>query len=344
MALSFNVSVLELETTIPFHTARAGGAIWHNVLLELTSGGFTGRGEAAPRPFYGESPEKVRKAIIRALRPLASTEELTAGYLQDVGEHSRAAQCALDTARLDLLAQREGMPLHTFLAEQFGFRDRTLPATSMTVGLDEPETMAATATGFGDWPILKIKLDNSRPIETLRAIRSVSEATLRVDGNTAWTANQVLELSPVFEETGVDLLEQPLAATDHAGLEALFGNLPMALYIDESVTGPQDVTQLAGCVDGVNLKLAKCGGPTRTFECVERAREHGLGVMLGCFVESSVAIAAAAALGGAVDHLDLDGSMLLRRDPYQGLEISAGAMARSSAPGLGLVAAPVTSG
>jgi muconate cycloisomerase len=190
---------------------------------------------------------------------------------------------------------------------------------------------------------LKVKLGSPAGVEADRALfATVRECTpvgvgLRVDANGGW--RDVAEARAMLSwlaERGAEYVEQPLAVGREAELLALFVGRPLPLYVDESVRTAADVPPLAGRVDGVNLKLLKAGGIRAGLRLIHTARAHGLSVMIGCFGESSLGIAAGAALAPLVDHVDLDSHLNLTNDPFTGLRWNDGRTLPGDGPGLGV--------
>lgn len=332
----YRIERLELETRDPFTISRGGGSSWPNVLFEAEVDDLIARGEAAPRSYYEETPESVSTAL----------EEWIASTPQGLGDvspddiaasgASMAARAALDTAWHDLAAQRSERPLWQELAARYDLEPREMPASSFTIGLADLETIERKTRAAEGWPILKIKLGTDNDLEIVRTVRGATDAELRIDANNAWTAEQTVELAPELDRLGVTMIEQPLPASDTEGYLALSGRCPVPIYIDEACRTLADVERLGDAVDGINLKLSKCGGLYPCVQLLQAARARGIGVMIGCFIESSVAIAAAAALLPFVDHADLDGAALLAEDPFSGLEMESGRLRLPESPGVGV--------
>jgi L-alanine-DL-glutamate epimerase-like enolase superfamily enzyme len=226
------------------------------------------------------------------------------------------AKAGLDIALHDLVARGLGLPLHELLDTP-----TVIPPTDFSIGIDAPAVVAeraARATGF---PALKIKVGGPSDLETLEAVRGVFSGPLRVDANTGWTPEEGERLIPELVRLGVELVEQPFPARQLPRLRWLQERSPIPVVADESAVTIDDLDGLVGVVAGVNVKLTKCGGVGPALAMIRRARELGFRVMLGCMEETSVGIAAAAALAGLADWVDLDGNLLLARDPFEGLEL-----------------------
>ena len=187
------------------------------------------------------------------------------------------------------------------------------------------------------YPLLKIKLGSPRDRETLAIVRAEApNAQLRVDANAAWSAKQALGMMQSLVDNGVDMLEQPLPPHDLEGMRFVRDRSPIPVVADESCLVATDIPKLAGIVDGVNIKLAKCGSLREALRMIAVARAHGMRVMCGCMIESTLGIASAAHFSPLLDDADLDGAALLRDDPFDGPGIPAGRVTLSDAPGLGV--------
>jgi L-Ala-D/L-Glu epimerase len=244
-----------------------------------------------------------------------------------------SALTALDNAMHDLAARRLGVPVYRLLGLA-----RPEPVSAYTLGIADRETTVAHAKRLRAHQILKVKVGGWSDVETLRAVRESSEADLWVDANEAFSPEEAVVVVTELKEIGVGMIEQPVAVS--AGTEALRGAtdaaFPVPVIADESAITAGDVPRLAGCVSGVNVKLAKCGGIRRALEMIHTARAHEMLVMLGCMVETSLGISAAAQISDLVDFVDLDGAMLLADDPYSGPIYENGCILLPEEPGLGV--------
>ena len=326
-----NVKTVRVHTRRTFAIARSSADTFERVILEMSEGGVTGRGEAAPTRYYGQDAEGVAAAL----------EDVEVGDPWDIegalahnGAIPPSALTALDNALYDLAARRLGVPVYRLLG-----LGRPEPVSAYTLAIADRETTVAEAKRLHAHPILKVKVGGWNDVETLRAVRETSEADLWVDANEAFSPEEAVEIVTELKEIGVGMIEQPVSVS--AGpdsfrkvTEAAF---PVPVIADESAITAGDVTGLAGIVSGVNVKLAKCGGIRRALEMIHTARTHGMLVMLGCMVETSLGISAAAQISGLVDFVDLDGAMLLADDPYSGPLYENGRIVLPEEPGLGVV-------
>lgn len=331
---------LELHTAQPFGIARWTHRTYPRTFVTLTHGGLSGRGEAAPNAFYGETRATV-EAVLPDLAPALTDpwdwDGLRAGLTARMPQGHPSVKCALEMAAVEWCAQAAGVPVWRLL----GLSPAPLPESSYTVSLaplPDMRRQAREAAARGH-RVLKVKLGTDRDEAIVEALREEVPATavaLRVDANAAWTRPQAARLLDVLGAAQAELVEQPLAAGDLEGHARLRARSAVPLVADESLHHVHDVPALAAAFDGVNLKLAKLGGPLRALQALRLARAHGLQVMLGCMIESSLGISAAAGLAGLCDWADLDGALLLADDPFTGLTWNAGRLTRPGGPGWGV--------
>ena len=331
-----DVELLELRTRHPFVIARGGDSDQRTVWVRLSDGdGLEGWGEAAPSKFYGETPDSVMAAlkVYGTMLPddpftLEDTEQRWADKLRG----NPAARAALSSALHDLAGKRLGVPVY----RMWGLDPCAAPQSTFTIGLDAPERIKLKVKEADQYPILKVKLGTDRDLEILRAIREATDKELRVDANGGWTLKRAIKMLPILDEFGVTVLEQPLAPDDLEGLGAITAQSDIPIIADESCLTGADIPPLVGKVDGINIKLAKCGSLREALRMIAIARAHNLMVMVGCMIETSLGITAAAHFTPLVDIVDLDGAALLADDPFVGARIDGGQVTLPSGPGLGV--------
>lgn len=333
--------ILTLRTRHPFAIARGSASEWRTVLVTVTDAdGAEGWGEAAPNRFYGETAETVLAALERYGTVLADADpwslEAVELELSRALRGNPSARSAVSAALHDLAGRRLGVPLYRL----WGLDPARAPLSSFTIGIVEEEAeLRRRVAEAVHYPVLKIKLGSARDEWILRVVRDVApRQTLRVDANAAWTPKHAVRMCAVLEEYGVEFVEQPVAAHDLDGLRFVRERTRLPVVADESCLVAADVPRLAGLVDGVNLKLAKCGGLREALRLIATARAHGMLVMAGCMIESSLGITAAAHLAPLLDYADLDGAALLAADPFVGATMERGLISLPDAPGLGVVA------
>ncbi len=330
-----SVEPLNLSLRHPFGISRGVATTSRNAVLRLEHQGIEGLGEAAPARHYGETQASVQRALAIVTEALPDDalylEPVLRGADAAIGR-SGAAKAAIDMALHDVVATRLGLPVHELLG---------LPApegrlTSFTIGLDKPEVVRKKVQEAQEYPVLKVKVGVPGDVELVTLVRQLTDARIRVDANAGWTFAEARRKIPQLVELGVELIEQPLPATHLEGMRALRASCPVPIFADESVERAEDIPRAAACVDGINIKLMKCGGLREAMRMIAVARAHHLQIMLGCMVESSLAITAAAHLASLVDYLDLDGHLLVSNDPFIGVTVQNGVVGLPGGVGLGV--------
>ena len=335
MNLSFQPLDLKLRHT--FQIAREIRDVQNNVIVLLKDeNGITGLGEAAPTSFFGEDIKSVSEMLARSIDVLKNAdpfhiEDIT-GYLKNKFPKDAAARAAIDIALHDLIGKKLKIPLYKLL----GLNRKEVKTTSFTIGIDTLEKMCKKADEAKDFPILKIKVGIKNDIEILKELRKITKAVFRVDANTGWTVDEAIQKLNIMEELGVELVEQPFPIGSIEALKKLRRHVKIPVFADEDVKCSGDIPALSDAVDGINIKLMKCGGIREAIRMISTARAHGLKIMIGCNIESSVSITAAAHLTPLVDYADLDGHLLVTNDPYIGVTVDKGKLTLPESDGLGV--------
>lgn len=325
--------ITQLQLNHPFKISRRATDAYREVIsVEINEG----IGETAPAQFYGENVQTVASALetlsLKLEGNLDEIQDVMAG-IESILDGNYAAKSAVDMALHDRLGKKLGVPLYKL----WGLNPQKTPFTSFTIGLDEPAVMAEKALQAEAYPILKVKLGTPRDIEILQTLRNVTDKPIYVDANTAWTPKEAVEKIRQLAKYGVELIEQPAKPDDIAGLKYVREHSELPIIADESVKRASDIPGLAEAVDGINIKLVKCGGLLEALRMIHVARAHGLLVMLGCMIESSLGITAAAHLTPLVDYADLDGNLLISNDPYTGVTLDNGKLILPDRPGIGVL-------
>lgn len=308
-----------------------------NLYLRFTAQGVTGIGEGAPLARYRENAREGQQALeklreyLETCDPWQFAKVMTEVFRRVPGNY--AAKCALDIALMDWVGKKLGIPLYRY----FGLDARDAPLTTYSIGIDTPEVTRQKVREAAEFPVLKIKVGLDTDEATIAAVRSVTDKPLRVDANEGWkTKEEAVRKIEWLEKQGVELVEQPLPAHMIEESAWVRERVNIPVIADEACHHPEDVPRLAGAFDGVNVKLAKSGGILAAWRTIQMARALGMKVMLGCMIESSVAVTAAAHLSPLVDWADLDGNLLIANDPYRGVRVREGRLILPDGPGLGL--------
>ena len=331
--------VVTLRTKNPFVIARGGESEYRVVRITVTApDGSSGWGEAAPSKFYGETAD----TVVQVLPMLAAAIEGADGWSLEAMEHALArairfngaARAGVSAALHDLVGKRLGVPLYRL----WGLDPSASPPTSFTIGIAPDEnTLRQRVADAAEYPVLKLKLGSNWDERIVRLVRElVPDKVLRVDANAGWTPKSTLRIMPLLQELGVEFVEQPLPPGDLDGLRFVRERSALPIIADESCLVSGDIPKLAGVVDGINIKLAKCGGLREALRMIATARAHDMLVMAGCMIESSLGITAAAHFAPLLDCADLDGAALVSNDPHVGATIDGGVITLPSEPGLGV--------
>jgi L-alanine-DL-glutamate epimerase-like enolase superfamily enzyme len=333
--MQFSYGTIELTPRHVFRTARNVTASSGSVIVELSDGEFSGLGEAAPSSFYGETVETVTD-VLESMRPVvercAHESELMAQLTSAWRGGNPAARASLEIAAHDMMGKRLGVPLY----RHFGLDPTRTPTTTMSIGLDEPDVMVGKALEARGFPLLKVKLDSEIDLSVVSRIKEATGAAVTVDANCAWDPEAAVQKINELAVIGIEFVEQPVGADDIAGLKHVSEHTTVPVFADESCPTSADLPSVADVVTGVVIKLMKCGGLIEAVTMARRARKMGLRTMLGCMMETSLAITAAAHISPLVDYADLDSGLLLLDDPYAGVVIENGKMTLPDAPGLGV--------
>jgi len=329
--------IIDLNLKHKWTIARNSSDIKHNVLVKYTRDGISGIGEAAPNIRYNETTASTVEAIKKAI-PVV--DRFDPWHFVDLSfaignlvEEQTAAKCAIDIAIMDWVGKSLGVPLYKYL----GLDRSKAPITSFSIGIDSPEVMQQKIQEANEYPILKIKLGKENDEEIIKAVREVTDKTLRVDANEGWkTKEEALEKILWLENMGVEFIEQPLPSYMLEEIRWLRDRVKIPIIADEAVKSAADIPKLASAYDGINIKLMKSAGIQEALRMVWMARSLGMKVMLGCMIESSCGIAAASHISPLVDYADLDGNLLISNDPFKAVRVEKGRIILPDRPGLGL--------
>lgn len=332
MNLSYQVIDLPLKHT--FTIAHQSRDIQDTLIVKLEENGIYGLGESTTNPFYGMTIENM-VPLLEAFRPVIEggdweTPEQLWELGREVFNENPFAQCALDMAAWDLFTKKKGQKLYEYL----GLNPAKIPTTNFTIGIDTVEKMVSKMKEV-DWPIYKIKLGTENDLEIVSALRKHTDAIFRIDANCAWTAEQAIRNSEELAKLGVEFMEQPLGKDDLEGMKEVFKHSKLPVMADESCIVESDVKKCHGLFHAINVKLVKAGGITPGLRMIHEAKSLGMKTMVGCMTESSVGITAIAHIAPLLDYVDMDGAMLLTKDPARGVRISPEKVTFPDGPGIG---------
>lgn len=334
MKLTYQPFELQLKHT--FTIAKFSRTSTPVILLQVTHEGHTGYGEASMVPYMGESYETANAFLTKVdaaqFKYPFDYAAITA-YLDSLAPGNPAIKAGIDIALHDLDGKLQGKPCWELL----GTDAAKMPITSFTIGIDTKENIIQKLKEAADFKIIKVKLGRDNDKEIIQTIRSVTNVPLFVDANQGWTdRKQSLDLVYWLKEQGVILIEQPMLKTDIDSNAWLTEHSPLPLIGDEAVQRLADVGQANGVYHGINIKLMKSAGMHEAKLMLDKARQLGLKVMIGCMTETSCATLAAAALTPQCDFADLDGPFLTSNNPYKLPEFTDGKWVLNDAPGLGI--------
>ncbi len=326
--MDLSITELALPLAHAFTITRGSQTVTETALFRLRWNGLEGLGESSPIPRYGESLASVRDAF-RTRDFAGETPYEMERLLEGLPP---AAKCGLDIALHDLVGKDLDRPLWQLL----GLDPARTPTTSFTIGIDTLPVTLQKLEEIRDHPVIKVKLGTGREVETIEAMRARYTGTLRIDANEGWTPERSVSILRELERFDIEFCEQPIPAGSPAQLRYIREHSAIPIVTDEDSKDAFDLPRLIGCVDGINVKLVKCGGIRGALAMIHTARALGLKIMLGCMVESQVLTTAAAHLSPLVDWADLDGPFLTAEDPFDGIAYANGKIVLPEGPGLGV--------
>jgi L-alanine-DL-glutamate epimerase-like enolase superfamily enzyme len=332
--MNLHVQGLDLPLKHRFTIAHQSREVQETLIVRLEEDGLFGLGESTTNPFYGITLDNMREALEKFKPVLLGGKWNTPGELWELGKEvfrdNPFAQCALDQAAWDLYTKKQGKKLYEYL----DLNPQRIPTTNFTIGIDTVEKMCAKLREVV-WPIYKIKLGTDQDLEIVRELRKNTNSIFRVDANCAWTVDQAISNSEELALLGVEFIEQPLAKDNLEGMREVFAHSKIPLMADESCISESDVEKCQGRFHGVNIKLVKAGGITPALRMIKKAKALGMKTMVGCMTESSVGISAIAHIAPLLDYVDMDGAMLLAKDPAKGVRIFPDEVLFPEGPGIG---------
>ncbi len=332
-----SAKIRQLELKNIWTTSRNSSQYKDNVFVRIEKDGIVGYGEAAPNIRYGEDAKTTEKKILHTAKALSQQDLFKYTQVRQLLDEQISAQncakAALDIALMDWVAKSLNVPLYKMLGLD---ADKT-PRTSYSIGIDEIDVIKQKTKQAENYPILKIKVGTQNDREIIDAIRSVTDKPLRIDANEGWKNKEIaVKEAEWMKSRGVEFIEQPMPAKMIEETAWIRQRVDIPLVADEAVLTAADIPLLVGAYEGINIKLMKAGGIQEALKMIHVARAVNLKVMLGCMIESSIAITAAAHLSPMVDWADLDGNLLIRNDPFCGVKVSDGRLILNQQPGIGI--------
>lgn len=335
--LMFQFKPFEVRLKHVFTLAAGSRKTTPVVLTELWYEGHVGYGEASMPPYLGESHDSVTRFLSKVdlsrFNDPFHIEDIVS-YADSIAPGNYAAKASVDIALHDLAGKLLGQPWYRI----WGFNPADTPDTSFTIGIDTPDAVMEKTREASIYRMLKVKLGLDTDKEMIKAIRSVTDTPLCVDVNQGWTnREEALEMIHWLNEYGVVFVEQPMPKEAVDDMAWLTERSPIPTIADEALQGPADISTVHGAYDGINIKLMKAGGMRAAHQMISTARALGMKVMIGCMIESSCAVTAAAQLSPAVDWADLDGNLLINNDVFDGIKITDGKVTLPERAGIGVV-------
>ena len=334
--MNFSYKKFRIKCNHPFGISRSSHDHYDIVYLYLENNGFVGRGEAAPSDRYNESTDSIIRILENGISiPNEIDDPIKfSNTISPQCKNIKALEVAFSMAILDLWCQQNHLPLY----EYFNAKPTNAPKTSYTISIGDMDLIGEKVTEGSPYSILKVKLGMgiNKDKEIVKAIRSFTDKIIRVDANEGWDLESGVEMCRWLEGQGVEFVEQPFKSTNLKDTAKLREKSPLPLIADENSLSSSDIPKIDGVFDGINIKLMKCGSLFEAMKMIKMARERDMKIMLGCMIESSVGITAAAHLSPLVDYADLDGNLLISNDPYSGVTVDDGKLVLPQGDGLGI--------
>jgi L-alanine-DL-glutamate epimerase-like enolase superfamily enzyme len=332
---------VDLPVKHVFENSRRAISVVRTIIVELEQDGLRGHGEVYEDLYYGVNIEDVSVQLekCREQIDLYALADPVAFWnlMRPVIRMQPFAQNALDCAACDLWGKMKNKPLWKI----WGLSADRLPYSSYSIGLDSLERIGERFDEMPDFPIYRLKLGQRNDLEILRFLREKTEAAFYVDLNGSWDVNRAVKMLEPMQELGVKYIEQPLDASDFAGMlklkhEMKVRRCEIPIFADESWRSENDLERCAGVFDGVNIKLAKCGGLTPARQIIAKARKLGLKVSSANTIESSVGASATAQLASLFDYIGIDGPLLIEKKVGSGVHLNRGKIVYPNENGTGV--------
>jgi len=333
MEIAFTTYRIQLKHT--FGIARSAHNWYDIVYIFIQDGDIIGRGEAAPSLRYNESTERILSVLKQKVKlpEDCSHRETIWNFILPQLDGIKALEAAFSMALWDWWGQKCEKPIHELLE----IDTSKIPLTSFTIAIGDLDEIAQKIEEAAPYQILKVKLGTpDLDKDIIREIRKETDKLIRIDANEGWNYETALDMCKWLADRNVEFIEQPFQADQLGESARLMESSPLPLYADENSINSFDIPNIAHAFDGINIKLMKCGSIEEGKRMINLAKFHDMKIMLGCMVESSVGITAAAQLAGEVDAADLDGNLLINNDPYLGVKVIDGRLELENGKGMGI--------
>jgi L-alanine-DL-glutamate epimerase-like enolase superfamily enzyme len=297
--------------------------------VELEQDGLRGHGEVHEDIFYGETIESMVGLLERCAELVshyALADTVAFGrYIDALFGANYFARSAVDCAACDLWGKMKNRPLYKL----WGLSTDNLPYSSYSIGLDSLERMSERFDEAPDWPYYRIKLGDSSDMQILEMLRKRTQVPFRVDVNGGWSVVTAIGYLERLRDFGVESIEQPLAPDDWEGMTKLRramkkAKIDIPIFADESWKTAKDIERCVGLFDGLNIKLAKCGGLTLARNVIAKARKLGFKLTSANSVESAVGVSAVAQLASLFDYIAVDGPLQIEKKVGIGVHVERG--------------------
>lgn len=330
--MKLNTHEYDIHLINTFRTTHGARDVMQVLIVDIDGG----LGEASPVHYYGEDLVTVKNFIDKASIIIGDDPfqmERLSVDLERVAAFNYSAKAAVDMAIHDLVGKKLGIPLYRF----FGITPRYDLPTSFTISISDPDSMKKQTEDNKGYHVYKVKVGVPGDIEMVEAVRDATDSAIRVDANEGWNVKEAIAKIKELEKLEVEFIEQPLHRDDFDGYRILRSKTELPIIVDEGIFRSCDIPKYVGLADGINIKLSKSGGLREAMKMISIARAHKMKIMIGCMVETSVGITAAAQIASLVDYADLDGNILISDDPFKGVEIEKGYLKLPEGPGLGVI-------
>ena len=340
--VSVNYKKIEIPLKKPFRIALGTTTQYEGVILKICTKDYCGLGEAVPSPrITGDTVDSIIASFKRFKINLIGKKPTEIGRIMNKLNtsmiYNTSAKAAVDMALYDLMGQYGNLPVKNLLG---GEKDKIETSLTVSIGKLQDTIKDAESLLNKGARVLKIKigLNPEEDIERVRAVRKITDARIRVDGNQGYSLKRAMKVLREMERYEIEFAEQPIPASQIEDLGILRRATDVPIMADEAVHTSEDALRLVGKVDAINIKLMKSGGIYEGMKIASIAKAAGIKIMVGCMIETKLGITAGThfALGIGADYADLDGYFYLKTQPFEGVLYQNGYNMVSDVPGMGV--------